>query len=82
MTTQDPSRPVRILILGTGSMAKSHVEAYADVPGAEPLPIRLGELRIEGAAFHLEDRSIQPPCLFDVMQLDGTVKGLSSKSDA
>ena len=35
MTTQDPSRPVRILILGTGSMAKSHVEAYADVPGAE-----------------------------------------------
>ena len=35
MTTQDPSRPVRILILGTGSMAKSHVEAYAAVPGAE-----------------------------------------------
>ncbi len=54
----------------------------ADAPAAEPLPIRLGELRIEGAAFHLEDRSIQPPCLFDVMQLDGTVKGLSSKSDA
>jgi len=54
----------------------------AGAPGTEPLPIRLGELRLEGAAFHLEDRSIQPLCLFDVRQLDGTVKGLSSKSDA
>ncbi|MBL9058639.1 MAG: Gfo/Idh/MocA family oxidoreductase, partial [Mangrovicoccus sp.] len=35
MTTTASPRPVRILILGTGSMAKSHVEAYADVPGAE-----------------------------------------------
>jgi predicted dehydrogenase len=35
MTTAAHPRPVRILILGTGSMAKSHVEAYAAVPGAE-----------------------------------------------
>jgi predicted dehydrogenase len=28
-------KPVRILFLGTGSMANSHAEAFAAIPGVE-----------------------------------------------
>jgi hypothetical protein len=46
------------------------------------LPLRLGELKLEQAALHVEDRSIRPAFAFDLLRLDGTVKGLSSEAEA
>jgi len=46
------------------------------------LPLRLDEFKLDQAAFRLEDRSIQPPCVFEVKRLDGTVTGLSSQAEA
>ncbi|MHC1767729.1 MAG: DUF748 domain-containing protein [Verrucomicrobiia bacterium] len=64
--------------------------APTPAPSAEPgasspdaaFPIELGEFRLEKAAIHFEDESVQPPCSFDVRQLGGTVKGLSSSPDS
>ncbi len=45
-------------------------------------PVQLGEFRLEKAAIHFGDESVQPPCSFDVRELGGTVKGLSSSPDS
>jgi hypothetical protein len=45
-------------------------------------PIQLGALVLENASFHFIDESIEPHCGFDVQELSGTVKGLSSQEQS
>lgn len=45
-------------------------------------PVTLGSFVIDKASFHFSDLSIEPNCLFDVQEFDGSVKGLSSSPDA
>jgi hypothetical protein len=45
-------------------------------------PVTLGSFVIDKASFHFADLSIEPNCLFDVQEFDGSVKGLSSSQDA
>ncbi|HOX56606.1 MAG TPA: DUF748 domain-containing protein [Candidatus Paceibacterota bacterium] len=49
---------------------------------AGEFPMQLGALVLENAAFHFADESIQPHCTFDVQELSGTVKGLSSQEQS
>jgi Domain of Unknown Function (DUF748) len=48
----------------------------------DSFPIQLGELRLEKTSIHFSDQSVQPACMFDLRQLDGTVKGLSTNPDS
>jgi translation initiation factor 1 (eIF-1/SUI1) len=41
-------------------------------------PIQLGALVLDNAAFHFDDESIDPHAEFDVQELDGSIKGISS----
>jgi hypothetical protein len=45
---------------------------------APPASIDLGELVIDKASFHYIDESIEPRASFDVQELSGTIKGLST----
>jgi len=45
-------------------------------------PVTLASFVIDKSSFHFSDQSIEPNCLFDVQEFDGTVKGLSSQQDA
>ncbi len=45
---------------------------------APPASIDLGSLVIDKASFHYVDESIEPRAAFDVQELSGTIKGLSS----
>jgi hypothetical protein len=58
--------------------------AAPSAPAAAGLdfPITLGSFVIDKASFHFADLSIEPNCLFDVQEFDGSVKGLSSSPDA
>jgi uncharacterized protein involved in outer membrane biogenesis len=47
-------------------------------PSAPATPIDLGALVIEKASFHYVDESIEPQATFDVQELSGTIKGLST----
>jgi len=49
---------------------------------AANFPVTLGIFVIDKASFHFSDLSIEPNCLFDVQEFDGSVKGLSSSPDA
>lgn len=53
----------------------------APAPG-ETFSMELGELKLEKTAVHFSDQSVQPACTFDVQQLDGTVRGLSTRPDS
>jgi hypothetical protein len=48
----------------------------------EPFPVRFGELKLENMTVAFRDESIHPACAFEVQQLDGTVKGLSTAPGA
>jgi uncharacterized protein involved in outer membrane biogenesis len=54
----------------------------ASASAANSFPMQLGELKFDHASIHFEDHSIQPPCVFDLKQFAGGVKGLSTKPDA
>jgi hypothetical protein len=59
----------------------------AAAPTAAPakageFPVQLGTLALENAAFHFSDESIEPHAAFDVQELGGTVKGLSSQEQS
>ena len=45
---------------------------------AQVFPASLDALVLENASLHVVDESVQPNCVFDVQELDGTIKGLSS----
>ena len=76
--------------------AKSPAPSNAPPPGPPPsaaappasaaarldFPVTLGSFVIDKASFHFADLSIEPNCLFDVQEFDGSVKGLSSSQDA
>ena len=49
---------------------------------AGEFPVQLGALVLENMSFHFEDESIEPHCGFDVQELSGTVKGLSSQEQS
>ncbi|MHB9005684.1 MAG: DUF748 domain-containing protein [Limisphaerales bacterium] len=49
---------------------------------AAPFPIQLDELAIDHASFRFADASIQPNCRFEIQELTGTVRGLSSEAGA
>jgi hypothetical protein len=49
---------------------------------AGEFPIQLGALVLENAAFHFADESIEPPCAFNVQELSGAVKDLSSREQS
>ena len=44
--------------------------------------MQLGALVLDSAAFHFADDSIEPPAEFDVQELGGTIKGLSSQEQS
>ena len=46
---------------------------------SQSVPLKLATLRLRNASFHFSDQSIQPHCTFDIAELGGTVKGLSSE---
>jgi uncharacterized protein involved in outer membrane biogenesis len=53
--------------------------AAASTPGPpEVFPVSLGALVIDNASLHFIDESIQPNCVFDVQEIGGTIKGVSS----
>ena len=56
--------------------AKRATEAAAAPPSSFPISVDL--LALTNVSFHFEDASLQPNCRFEVEQLNGTVKGLSS----
>jgi hypothetical protein len=62
------------------SPAKPATEAAA-VP-SPPLPISVGLLALTNVSFRFGDASLQPNCRFEIEELNGTVKGLSSDSTA
>lgn len=45
---------------------------------AAPLSFELGELKLQKTSLVFRDESIHPACAFDLQQLDGTIKGLST----
>lgn len=49
---------------------------------ASEFPIQLGALVLENVSFHFIDESIEPHGGFDVQELNGTVKGLSSEAQS
>jgi len=62
---------------------QSAMASNAPAPAAAPdFPVTLGSFVIDKASFHFADLSIEPNCLFDVQEFDGSVKGLSSSQDA
>ncbi len=52
--------------------------ATSSPPAAEAIPIQIGVVRLDRAAFAFIDESLQPHASIDVQELSGTVKGLSS----
>ena len=58
------------------------VQTPSTQTGSAPFPLQLGEFRLEKAAIHFGDQSVQPPCAFDLRHLEGTVKGLSTNPDS
>jgi hypothetical protein len=81
-----------LAVLPAKSPAPSNAPASSGAPStpAQPapaaagadFPVTLGSFVIDKASFHFADRSIEPNCLFDVQEFDGSVKGLSSSPDA
>jgi hypothetical protein len=62
---------------------QSAMASNAPSPAAAlDFPVTLGSFVIDKASFHFADLSIEPNCLFDVQEFDGSVKGLSSSPDA
>ncbi len=47
-------------------------------PAAQPIPLQIGTVALERAAFAFEDDSIEPHANLGVQELSGTLKGLSS----
>jgi hypothetical protein len=63
--------------------AASPAPAATVAPAKAPeFPIQLGALALENVSFHFLDESIEPNCGFDVHELNGTVKGLSSQAQS
>ena len=63
-----------------GGPATPTAPAAAAAPTkAGDFPVQLGALVLENMSVHFEDESIEPHCAFDVQELSGTVKGLSSQ---
>ncbi len=61
--------------------------AKAPPPASTPaeskeFPIQLDTFALQNAAFHFADDSIEPHCEFDIADLGGTIKGLSSDQNA
>ncbi|MBL9127343.1 MAG: DUF748 domain-containing protein, partial [Verrucomicrobiales bacterium] len=80
-------RPNVLAVLRSGistNTASAGPAPTTNAPSATPntadrFPIRIAEVGIEGASLHFADRSIEPPCTFDLRRLDATVTGLSSE---
>ncbi len=52
--------------------------AISTQPGAQAIPVQVGLVRLDRAAFGFIDESIQPRASVGIQELSGTVKGLSS----
>jgi hypothetical protein len=63
----------------TAPAATAAPPATAAPTKAGEFPVQLGALVLEDMSFHFEDESIEPHGGFDVQELSGTVKGLSSQ---
>jgi Domain of Unknown Function (DUF748) len=46
------------------------------------LPVKIGEVVLEGDSLHYGDDFIEPHCSFDVQQIDGTISGLTTDPEA
>ena len=63
--------------------APAAAPAAASAPSAAPeIPIDLGALLLEKASFHFIDQSLTPNCAFDVRELGGSIKNLSTHEPA
>lgn len=75
-----------LTILPPGSTNPPAGEAVASAESppksGSSFPIQVGSIRLANASFHFTDQSVQPPCLFEVAQLEGAVTGLSSEPDS
>ena len=70
-----------ILPASEHSASATNAATPTQVPApAKPsaFPIQLGALVLDNAAFHFDDESIDPHAEFDVQELDGNIKGISS----
>jgi hypothetical protein len=76
----ETNRQINLLTVISNSAPK---KAGAPAPSAAPAtPMDLGALVIEKASFHFVDESIQPKATFDLQELSGTIKGLSTQPQA
>lgn len=66
----------------TPETGKPKPAMQAATPPAASMPISVGLLALTNISFRFGDASIQPNCRFDLQELNGTVKGLSSDSAA
>ena len=73
----DTNRQINLL-----SIISNNTPMKASAPATAPAtvtPIDLGALVIDNASFHFIDQSIEPNATFDLQELSGTIKGLSTQ---
>jgi hypothetical protein len=76
----DKQLNVRTVFPSSGTNAPDHPPAQAPSPpeNTNSFPVRLAELKLDGASLSFSDESVQPPCVLALKQLDGVVTGLST----
>lgn len=73
----DRNRQINLLTVISNNAPK---KPDALAPTTAPVtPMDLGALVLEKASFHFVDESIQPHATFDLQELNGTIKGLSTQ---
>lgn len=63
---------------GTNAAAQPAAGATVAQPAAETIPVEVGLVRLERAAFGFIDETIEPHASVGIQELSGTLKGLSS----
>jgi hypothetical protein len=74
----DTNRQINLLAM-LSTNAPTTAPAFSTAPA---ITMDLGALVIEKASFHCVDESIEPHAMFDLAELSGTIKGLSSQPQA
>jgi hypothetical protein len=75
----DAEKKVNVLNLRVPSLSAAEVHLEAQAPATElPVNVSVGAAEIEGGAFTLADRSVQPAVQIALQQFGGSLKNMSS----